>query len=44
MNVSQIEEYLSDGGVAVIPGFQGISSNKEITSIGREVLTLQQLQ
>ena len=35
MNVSQIEEYLSDGGVAVIPGFQGISSNKEITSIGR---------
>ena len=35
INVSQIEEYLSDGGVAVIPGFQGISSNKEITSIGR---------
>ena len=35
MNVKGINEYLSKGGVAVIPGFQGISKSGEITSIGR---------
>tara|TARA_Y100000992_G_scaffold300180_1_gene268303 strand:- start:18 stop:1229 length:1212 start_codon:yes stop_codon:yes gene_type:complete len=35
MNISKIDEYLLSGGVAVIPGFQGISKNGEITTIGR---------
>ena len=35
MNVDQINNYLSAGGVVVIPGFQGISKLGEITSIGR---------
>ena len=35
MSVDKINNYLSDGGVAVIPGFQGISKSGEITSIGR---------
>ena len=35
MNVSKIEKYLSSGGVAVIPGYQGISSSGNITTIGR---------
>ena len=35
MNISQINDYLSSGGVAVIPGFQGISKLGDITSIGR---------
>ena len=35
MNVESINNYLSEGGIAVIPGFQGISKSGEITSIGR---------
>ena len=35
MNVSKIEDYLSNGGIAVIPGYQGISSLGDITTIGR---------
>ena len=35
MNVEGINKYLSERGVAVIPGFQGISKIGEITSIGR---------
>ncbi len=35
MNVKSINDYLSKGGVAVIPGFQGISESGDITSIGR---------
>ncbi len=35
MNVSKINDYLSDGGIAVIPGYQGISKSGEITTIGR---------
>ncbi len=34
MNVSKINEFLSTG-VAIIPGFQGISKNGDITTIGR---------
>ena len=34
MNVSKINNYL-DEGVAVVPGFQGISKNGDITTIGR---------
>ena len=35
MDVSKINNFLSEGGIAIIPGFQGISSSGEITSIGR---------
>ena len=35
MNIKGINNYLSEGGVAVIPGFQGISKSGDITSIGR---------
>ena len=35
MNVENINNYLKEGGVAVIPGFQGISKTGDITSIGR---------
>ena len=35
MKVDVINNYLSKGGVAVIPGFQGISKSGDITSIGR---------
>ena len=34
MNVSKINEYLNEG-VAVIPGFQGISKKGDVTTIGR---------
>ena len=34
MNVSKINNYLKEG-VAVVPGFQGISKNGDITTIGR---------
>ena len=33
--VDGINNYLSKGGVAIIPGFQGISKTGDITSIGR---------
>ena len=35
MNVNKINDYLSSGVVAIIPGYQGISSSGEITTIGR---------
>ena len=35
MKVEDINDYLSAGGVAVIPGFQGVSKSGDITSIGR---------
>ena len=39
INIENINNYLKDGGVAVIPGFQGISKDGDITTIGREVQT-----
>ena len=35
MGTDKINEYLSKGGVAIIPGFQGVSKLGDITSIGR---------
>ncbi len=35
MNISKINKFLSEKGVAVIPGFQGISKTGDITTIGR---------
>ena len=35
MNVEKINEYLNKNGVAIVPGFQGISKNGDITTIGR---------
>ena len=35
MNISKINEYLSKGGIAIIPGFQGISEKGDTTTIGR---------
>jgi len=35
INVEKINKYLDDGGVVIIPGFQGISKNGDITTIGR---------
>ena len=35
MHVEKINEYLEEKGVAVIPGFQGISKKGEVTTIGR---------
>ena len=35
MNVKGINDYVSAGGVAVIPGFQGVSKTGDITTIGR---------
>ena len=35
MSINKINSFLSEGGVAVIPGFQGVSQNGEITTIGR---------
>ncbi len=35
MNIKDIEKYLSKDGIAVIPGFQGVSKSGDITSIGR---------
>tara|TARA_B100001057_G_scaffold380392_1_gene386051 strand:+ start:26 stop:1237 length:1212 start_codon:yes stop_codon:yes gene_type:complete len=35
VSVNKINDYLSSGGIAVIPGYQGISSSGEITTIGR---------
>ena len=34
MNVSKINEYLKEG-VAIVPGFQSISKNGDITTLGR---------
>ena len=35
MNVEKINEYLDQQGVVIIPGFQGVSTNGDITTIGR---------
>ena len=35
MNVEKINKYLDENGVAIIPGFQGISKLGDITTIGR---------
>ncbi len=35
MSIEKINKYLDEGGVAILPGFQGISKNGDITSIGR---------
>jgi len=35
ISVEKINKYLDDNGVAVIPGFQGISKNGDVTTIGR---------
>ena len=35
ISVKKINDYLAEGGVAIIPGFQGISKLGDITSIGR---------
>jgi|TARA_B110000259_G_scaffold187030_1_gene239891 aspartate kinase len=35
MHIEKINQFLTSKGVAVIPGFQGISKNGEITTIGR---------
>ena len=35
INIEKINKFLDEGGVAIIPGFQGISKNGDITTIGR---------
>ncbi len=35
MNIEKINNFLNQNGVAIIPGFQGISKNGDITTIGR---------
>ena len=35
MSVEKINQFLKSGGIAIIPGFQGISKNNDITTIGR---------
>ena len=35
ISVDAINTYLSEGGVPIIPGFQGVSKSGDITSIGR---------
>ena len=35
MNIDKINSFLKNKGVAVIPGFQGISKNGDVTTIGR---------
>ena len=35
MHIEKINKYLEEDGVAIIPGFQGISKNGDITTIGR---------
>ena len=35
MRIESINEHLDNNGVAVLPGFQGISKNGDITTIGR---------
>lgn len=35
MNVNSINKYLSEKGIAVIPGYQGISKKGDVTTIGR---------
>ena len=35
INIEKINKFLDEGGVAIVPGFQGISKNGDITTIGR---------
>jgi len=35
MNITKINKFLSEKGVAIIPGFQGISKMGDVTTIGR---------
>ena len=35
MNVTKINKFLNEKGIAIIPGFQGISKDGNITTIGR---------
>ena len=35
LNVNRINDFLNTKGVAIIPGFQGISKNGDVTTIGR---------
>tara|TARA_B110000444_G_C18832531_1_gene594069 strand:- start:1377 stop:2591 length:1215 start_codon:yes stop_codon:yes gene_type:complete len=35
MNVEKINKFISNKGVAIVPGFQGVSKNGEVTTIGR---------
>ena len=35
MHVEKINEYLDENGVVIMPGFQGVSQNGDITTIGR---------
>ena len=35
MNIKKINDFLNDEGVAIIPGFQGISKTGDVTTIGR---------
>ena len=35
MRVEKINKYLEENGVVIIPGFQGVSANGDITTIGR---------
>ncbi len=35
MNITKINNFLEEGGIAIIPGFQGISKKGEVTTIGR---------
>ena len=35
MNIEKIDNFLNKNGVVIIPGFQGISKNGDITTIGR---------
>jgi aspartate kinase len=35
MNITKINSFLSEKGVAIIPGFQGISKTGDVTTIGR---------
>jgi aspartate kinase len=35
IHIEKINQFISNQGVAIIPGFQGVSKNAEITTIGR---------
>ena len=43
MDIEKINKYLEEGGIAIIPGFQGVSKNGDITTIGRGGSDEQQL-
>ena len=35
MNTTKINDYIANGGIAIVPGYQGISKLGEVTTIGR---------